>query len=204
MAREDNKIKNSKYRDEVDSMLNAGFTIEAIKRYLEFQYGFTVSRETFYTYRDKYFVPDFTKKVLQALVDMKTAARYIDIIAARTNLIHLHSERIRLAMDKEKQITIPLKSTDEMIKVFNELLDSLKDDYQSSGFMEVSKLAVALEGLPLGENGGNKLNDLFEGIPKDERSKIASVVGRDLVEKLKAARKVNSVKDGSGDFKGSK
>ena len=112
-------------------------------------------------------------------------ARWVNIHKVREGLIITHAERLKQGMEKEKQIGIPLKTTEDTIKAMSEILNDLKQDYMDAGMMQKGTEKIKIESDFEGVVGSNAIDKVFNGLPKSEISKIAGEVGKQLVDRIR-------------------
>ena len=180
-------IEESEWKQEINLLLDAGFSVDSIIDYMRVQYGEHFARRTLYDYKENYYKTEAEKRenLPERLYDDKKY-KWLDVTRIREAMVYVLVERIKQNREREKQIGISLKTTDDIVRELNMVLNDLKQDYVDIGIMQKGpeRMAVDVTGAE-SVVGRTKIDDAFNGVPKEEISKIAGAIGRELIVRLR-------------------
>lgn len=179
------KIKdNKRISNEVDLLLDSGFTPDAIIRFLNQEYNLEVGRATIYRYRKNHYKPKSYRKAVKEKI-FKDCGRFIDVVEAKVAIVEIFMHRITRALKREEEISITLKTVDESIMRLNTVLNELYGMYQDMGLLPIRDKRISINAtVTKREEKVNRLEVLVKDFKSIDRSKLAQVI-RDKINKLK-------------------
>jgi len=181
-------IEKSKWKQEIDWLLDAGFSIDNIVNYMQVAFGEKIARRTLYEYKSNYHkeLEERKDKLPARLIVDGRKFKWLDIVRIREEIICVCVERIKKGREKEEQIGLPMKNVDEAIQKLNDVLNDLKQDYIDLGLLQrrPEKLAIDVN-TEDSKSGRSRIDKALNGISRGERSKIAGAIGKELIARLK-------------------
>jgi len=135
-------IDNSPFRDEIRALLkDKGYankpTYAEVQEQIEQRYGEEYSVRQLRDYMNKEITPDERMPPAEAQKEIEKKRETIDIAAKRQDLATIQENRMEQTLKTEEQMDgLVLDQASDMIKLFDQILDSLSKDYERLGILE--------------------------------------------------------------------
>lgn len=161
--------------EEVEELLQDRWTPQRVAEYLNRKYNLTppLTKDHIRSYRDQ--IMDKTKirppKWIEERLEERTSL--IDILVERARLIRLQWQRIQKLVEMEDAMPVTLPLTHKEFQLLNELIESIKRDYQDYGIFP--KAPEKIEGEITENIITRRLNDFLDEHEEE---------GRELLLKL--------------------
>ena len=136
------EIDQSPFRDEIRALLkqkgkSENPTYKELKQQVEERYGEEFSLGQYQKYMQKEIMPEEMMPTQEAKRELEKKRETIDIAAKRQDLVKIQENRRQTAMETERQMSgMVLDQASDMLKLEDQLLNSLSEDYERLGILE--------------------------------------------------------------------
>lgn len=135
-------IDKSPFRDEIRALLkqkgkSEDPTYAELSDQIEERYGEEFSVGQLRDYMQKQILPEEMMPAQQAQDELEKKRETIDIAARRQDLVEIQENRRQTALETEQQMSgMILEQASDMLKLEDQLLNSLSEDYERLGILE--------------------------------------------------------------------
>lgn len=135
-------IDKSAFRDEIRALLkqkgkSEDPTYAELSDQIEERYGEEFSVGQLRDYMQKQILPEEMMPAQQAQDELEKKRETIDIAARRQDLVEIQENRRQTALETEQQMSgMILEQASDMLKLEDQLLNSLSEDYERLGILE--------------------------------------------------------------------